>query len=67
MVAKSATRLASVTGIRRTSAENGWMLERLDIENAGLDFAKGVLIASGMSVVLWLAVIGAVARLLLHR
>jgi hypothetical protein len=64
MVAKSATRLASVSGIRHASAENGWPIERFGVENAGIDFAKGVLIASGMSLVLWGGLIEALTRLI---
>ena len=64
MVAKSATRLACVNGIRHASAENGWASERFGVENAGVDFAKGVLIASAMSLVLWGGLIGALTRLI---
>lgn len=66
MVAKSATHLASVTGIKPASLENCWKIERFGVENAGIDFAKGVLIASGMSLVLWGGLIGALTRLILR-
>jgi hypothetical protein len=66
MVAKSATRQASVIGLGHGSAENCWKIERLGVENAGIDFAKGVLIASGMSLVLWGGLIGALTTLIPH-
>jgi hypothetical protein len=65
MVAKSATRLALVSGTRHTPVESCWPAERFGVENAGIDFAKGVLIASGMSLLLWGGLIGALSRLLL--
>jgi hypothetical protein len=64
MVAKSATRLACVTGVRPMPAENCWQIERFGVENAGIDFAKGVLIASGMSLIFWVGLFGALARLI---
>ena len=67
MVAKSATcRLVSVTGIGPKSAESCWQIERFGVETAGIDFAKGVLIASGMSLLLWGGLIGALTRLMLR-
>jgi hypothetical protein len=62
MVAKSAPRLARVNGIRQTPAESCWQIERVGVENAGIDFAKGVLIALGMSLFLWGGLIGALSR-----
>ena len=64
MVAKSATRLVCVTGIRPTPAENCWQVERFGVENGGAEFAKGILIASGMSLFLWGGLIGAITRII---
>ncbi len=64
MVAKSATRLICVSAIKSVPAENCWRIENFGVENAGIEFAKGVLIASGMSVVLWGGLIGALARII---
>ena len=64
MVAKSATRLARVSAMRYTPAESGWQMERFGVENAGIDFAKGVLIASGMSLLIWGGLIGALSHLI---